>query len=390
MKILSFGHLPTWAGGQQEQGLANVIYNLALNMSRMATVDIKLAATDVFVEKLKVENLEILGWTKRTLLIYAILNPFLSIRYIISLFKEKFKHKHNFSILNYFFKGLHLHRSIVRTNPHLLHLHCAHSLVFLPIIPQKIKIVLTIHGTVGNDPEIEYHNEYAIFEKELCHCSRIQEIYFIASSLVKEFEDSYNGIEVSTKTILNAYNSDKFFYIEPIKHKNVHLCTIATIQPRKGQCRVVEALTNTNLDYLYSCIGAGDDNQIHLLTQSKCNLQYLGKMTPDEIRCFMAKVDYMILPSSSEGFGLVFLEAIACGVPVILPKDLPIVQEENIIKPGINAILLEDCSASAIANLLPKLNEYNFNRKDVANSIVNYTWSNIAKQYIDCFEQILK
>lgn len=388
MKILTFGHIPTWAGGLQEQGLANVIYNLGLYISHIENVEIKIAATDVFVDSLKVDNLEILGWNKIKLLFHALTNPILSICFLQSLFIRKRYHKHNFNILNYFIKGLHLHRSIKRVKPDLLHLHCAHSLVYLPVIPNDVKIVITIHGTVGNDSEIEYHDEYALFEKELCHCDRIKQIYFIASNLIKEFEDSYNGIDIPTKVILNAYNSDNFFYIEPNEHNNIHLCTIATIQPRKGQCRVIDALTKTNCNYLYSCIGYSENSELDIFNTSKCNVMYHGRKSPQEIRNFLANIDYMILPSSSEGFGLVYLEAIACGVPVILPKNLPIVQEEGIIKPGENAILLEDCSSDAIAVLLPKLKEYNFNHRDVANSIVNYSWENIAKEYVESFRKL--
>lgn len=253
-----------------------------------------------------------------------------------------------------------------------------------------MKIVVTIHGTVGNDPEIDYHDEYALFEEKLCHCNRISEICFIATSLLKEFELSYNGIDVPTKVILNAYNSDNFFYIEPIEHDNIHLCTIASIQPRKGQCRVINALENTNCCYFYSCIGSGKNSDLDIFDNTRCNVNYHGIKTPQEIRKYLANVDYMILPSSSEGFGLVYLEAIACGVPVILPKHLPIVQENNIIKPGINAILLDDSSVNAIETILPKLKEYSFNHKDVSNSIVNYSWKNIAKQYVDCFNEIVK
>ena len=97
----------------------------------------------------------------------------------------------------------------------------------------------------------------------------------------------------------------------------------------------------------------------------------------------------MILPSSSEGFGLVYLESIACGVPVILPKNLPIVQEKGIIQPGVNAVLLESSSADSIAEILPKLKDLKFDHRKVAESIVDYSWDNIAKRYVESIKEIL-
>lgn len=40
MKVLSFGHIPAWAGGRQSSGLANVIYQLAKNMADCNDVEL--------------------------------------------------------------------------------------------------------------------------------------------------------------------------------------------------------------------------------------------------------------------------------------------------------------------------------------------------------------
>ena len=51
MKILSFGHIPTWAGGRQSSGLANVIFQLSYHLAKDDDVEMYLAATDVYVQK---------------------------------------------------------------------------------------------------------------------------------------------------------------------------------------------------------------------------------------------------------------------------------------------------------------------------------------------------
>jgi phosphatidylinositol alpha-1,6-mannosyltransferase len=68
-------------------------------------------------------------------------------------------------------------------------------------------------------------------------------------------------------------------------------------------------------------IGEGGDRQ--RLEQLACDLsvsehvQFLGKLTLDELRGWYAHCDVFALPSAGEGFGLVFLEAMACAKPVI-------------------------------------------------------------------------
>ena len=97
----------------------------------------------------------------------------------------------------------------------------------------------------------------------------------------------------------------------------------------------------------------------------------------------------MILPSSSEGFGLVYLEAIACGVPVIIPQHLPLAQEGNILNEK-NAIRIADSSSKAIEAILPSLQERKWDRKDVSASIISYTWDNIAKEYTAQYVSLIK
>ena len=111
-------------------------------------------------------------------------------------------------------------------------------------------------------------------------------------------------------------------------------------------------------------------------------------MPPDDIRKNLRDADYMIMPSSSEGFGLTFLEAIACGVPVILPKDIPITEENELIN-GRNSILIEDCSSISISKALEHIDDWHFNQEDVAATVSGATWNEIAEQYVISFKRLM-
>lgn len=387
MKILIFGHIPIWAGGRQQQGMANVIYNLALSMSHLEDVEICLAATDVFQLKKKVGKLTIYGWTKIVLLKFALLHPIIFSRLLLILLYNKCLTPNSVDVGRMLFKGIHLRRIINIQNPDIVHLHGANAIIYQSLVPKNVKIIFTIHGTVGNDPLIPYYKEIGKYEKRLCNSSRVSKIYFVTSSIINEFKDLYGAFIPSIEIILNAYNSEEFYYIPHKPHDNIRLCTIASIQDRKGQLRVIEAIRKSGIqDIEYNMIGTAD--AIENLNIDNHRFTYLGVMNPNEIRETLSNMDYMILPSSSEGFGLVFLESIACGVPVILPKQLPIVQEKYLIQPGVNAILLEDCSVDSILNILPTLRDNHFNSKEVSKTIMNYSWDTIAKQYILSFKTI--
>ena len=392
MRILSFGHIPSWAGGRQESGLGNVIYQLAKYMSKCERVKVTLAATDVFAPSIMHDDLHIIGWTKAILIKYALRHPFISLKWMIYVLYSKIKYGPIVDILGFFFKGIHLHRSIALCNPDVVHLHGPNACVYKAIISEGIKIVVTMHGLIGLDSTIANQSYLYKMEYEICKSNHYSMIGFIAQKLISEFKSLYGTINSPAKVFLNAYDSSVFNYIEPKEHDGLVLATVASLSENKGQERVLEAISKSKVCCQYICIGgdssAYEKNINEKISSLDVSWEYVGKKSPAEIRELLSNVDYMILPSSTEGFGLVYLEAIACGVPVILPKHLPIVEEKGIIQPGVNSLLLKDSSVDAIAELLPNLANYQFDSRKVAESIVDYSWENIAKEYVECFRKL--
>ena len=387
MKILSFGHIPLWAGGKQSSGLSNVIYHLAKNMARCKDVEVNLAATDVFKPFIYDDELTILGWSKGKLIKYAFAHPIISFKWLLTVVYSRIKFGRKVSILGYFFKGVHLAKSLKIVRPDVVHLHGMSACIYDKLIPVHTRIIVTMHGLIGTDSTIPHQASCMKMEKAICESFRYTFVAFIATQLKNDFIDLYHNINSNSVVAPNAYDGNVFYYVEPQTHDLLTLVSVASLSDNKGQHRVLEAIAKSGLRCKYICIGLGTDELIarNRAIAEKYHLDYefIGKKSPVEIRELFAKVDYMILPSSTEGFGLVFLESIACGVPVILPKHLAIVKEPNIIKPGINALLTEDSSAEAIVKVLNTLQNYNFCHHEVSQSISGYTWKLIAQQYVN-------
>ena len=386
-KILSFGHIPSWAGGRQENGLSNVIYNLARYMAEDDDVEVRMAATDVFTPHLQSGSLHIYGWTRNMLLRYAVRHPFFTIRIIFHLMRCRRRYASNVNVAGMLFKAVFLRKCITDFQPDVVHLHAAHSIVYLPAIPRNIRIVMTHHGKVGGDVHIEGSDIYARIEKDCCQNKRLAMQFFIASRLIDDFQKDYGKIKSRVRAILNAYDGERFFFIAPKKHEKLTLMTIAALNENKGQERILQAMAQTGMECRYVCIGADKEGlyrQLETFAHEKgLDFLYAGTKKPVQIREMLAEADFMIMPSSTEGFGLVYLEAMACGVPVVLPRNLPIVSEPGIILDGVNAVLLDDCSAESIAKFLRSANSSDFNRAGIAESVKQYSWKNISSQYID-------
>lgn len=390
MKVLSFGYIPSNVGGRQSSGLANVIYQLAYHIAKLDGVEMTLAATDVFVPELRKNGLTILGWTKRILIKHALRHPVVSAKILLNTIRCKTKYSPLVSIFVLFFKSLQLDYAIWKVQPQVLHLHGANSLFYLPLIPNNVKVIVTLHGNVGDDENIVNHQTYAKLEASLLKSQRVDQLCLIASLLENIFRTEYGDIVPPVKIILNAYD-DKVFYLTEKNNKKLTLCTIASYSDRKGQDRVIEALKNSGCDYRYLCIGyiSEEDKTVLEMKAKGLDFEWLGVKKPAEIREILAECDYMILPSSSEGFGLVYLEAIACGVPVIIPQHLPLAQEGNILNER-NAIRIADSHSRSIESVLSSLQERKWDRKVVSESIISYTWDNIAKEYAVQYASLFK
>lgn len=101
------------------------------------------------------------------------------------------------------------------------------------------------------------------------------------------------------------------------------LARLSTLE-HKGQDRVLKALPDVLKkipDATYLVVGSGNDERVNRILQQhpelKKNVVMVGAISDEERLDFYNLADVYILPSKFEGFGIVFIEASACGIPVI-------------------------------------------------------------------------
>jgi glycosyltransferase involved in cell wall biosynthesis len=111
------------------------------------------------------------------------------------------------------------------------------------------------------------------------------------------------------------------------------------------------------------------------------NVSFLG-FQPNPFK-FFARSTLFVLPSISEGFGNVLVEAMACGVPVI-STDCPVGPRE-IIQNGYNGILVPpknpDLLAEAMYGLLSNKNERERLSQNALKNLRQYDVNTIVSRY---------
>jgi glycosyltransferase involved in cell wall biosynthesis len=167
-----------------------------------------------------------------------------------------------------------------------------------------------------------------------------------------------------------------------IKRKGVSylvkaMAEVAEVHPSSWLIVVGEGPEQTTLERLATDLG---------LTH---RVIFPGLQSREMVRQWMQQAKLLVLPSVEEGLGVVLLEALACGTPIIGTEvgGIPdvVVPEVGLLVPPANSELL----AEAICELLSSDSQWSHMSKHARlQAEKHYDWSRIAAQFIKIYEEI--
>ncbi len=99
------------------------------------------------------------------------------------------------------------------------------------------------------------------------------------------------------------------------------------------------------LDLPGSKIVVGDGPDLRMLTRRYPAVRFVGCKRGEELAGYLATADVFVFPSRTDTFGLVLLEAMACGVPV---AAYPVPGPIDVVIPDKTGVLKEDLRAAAM------------------------------------------
>ncbi len=148
---------------------------------------------------------------------------------------------------------------------------------------------------------------------------------------------------------------------------------------------------NSNIS-LVICGGGGNlEGFVSEKTKEMKNAHYIGFLAESDLQKAYASADIGIFPSPNEGFGLVYLESMASGLPTVgVNNGGP----GEIITNAFDGILLQDNSPTTIWNALDKLIKDKELRKELGKNArltieKKYAPEVIAKDYLNLFRRFL-
>ncbi len=145
----------------------------------------------------------------------------------------------------------------------------------------------------------------------------------------------------------------------------------------------------------YIIIGEGpEERQIKRLIEDlgiEDHVIFLGKKPHAEVLRYMAGCEIFSMPSWDEGFGVVYLEAMAHGKPVIGGQGEGI---EDVIDHKKDGLLVKTQDADSLAEALDYLLRNPERAREIGENgrkkvLGNYTWKRNAELYIEIYKSIL-
>lgn len=118
---------------------------------------------------------------------------------------------------------------------------------------------------------------------------------------------------------------------------------------------------------------------------------FTGMLFGEEKLPILKDSDIFVLPSYTENFGIAVVEAMACGLPVVISNRVNIWREVSDAGAGI----VTDCDSHQVAEAILRLLDDRNLREEMGKRgkrLVEekYTWQKVARQMIEVYEQVLE
>lgn len=216
--------------------------------------------------------------------------------------------------------------------------------------------------------------------------------FIVASQIVKK---SLLFSSVSEKQIyINPYgvDLDKFEYVEKnYINSPLKLIYVGQVSFRKGIHHLLKVMSEyQESEVELFLLGEYDpDSSIYMNYKHLPNVHFLGFVTRDILAKFYQESDVFVFPTLGEGYGLVILEALSCGVPCIVSN---LAGGNDIITNGYNGFEFAAGNDEELKRCIDwflqnpeKIKEMSRNSKE---SVSQQTWNNYNKRLVKIVEDI--
>lgn len=217
----------------------------------------------------------------------------------------------------------------------------------------------------------------------------------------KEYLLSIGIRENSVSIIGHGYNPKLFFPIKKEKarkllrldiNKKILLC-VGNLEEVKGHRYLIQAVSKIIKEYPYLLcyiLGGGalykDLQKMINNLNLRNNVFLMGHTSHDQINKWINSCDAFVLPSISESFGVVQIEAFACGKPVVATMTEG---SKEIITSDRYGLLCDIMNPLSLANKIESVLSTSWNDKEIQDYAKSFTLENISLKVLKIYNELL-
>lgn len=161
---------------------------------------------------------------------------------------------------------------------------------------------------------------------------------------------------------------EDIFYPDETKEKNGPLLYVGRVAIEKN----IEEFLKMPSEQKKVVVGGGP--MLNKFQKKYPDVEFLGFKTGKELADIYRKASCFVFPSKTDTFGIVLIEALACGTPI---AAFNVTGPRDIVHEGINGSLDSHELSAAVDRALK------VNTSGVIASSKTYTWDRVAEQFID-------
>lgn len=212
-------------------------------------------------------------------------------------------------------------------------IHSQHIWIISSIATQyKIPVLITCHGSdiMGYNESTKFHN----YAKNAAKCCK--KIIAISNKNEKDIKRIYKEDKCKVITMPNGYDTNVFYRekckrSDILKEFNINreydkiVCFAGRLAKNKGVDILLKSAKIYEAPNVLTIIAGDGQEHVPLVSLKEKlglkNVEFVGNQDHNTLRKIYSISDVCAVPSREEAFGLVALEAIACGIPVIATKQ---------------------------------------------------------------------
>lgn len=223
----------------------------------------------------------------------------------------------------------------------------------------------------------------------------------LTNNMKKEIQKIYkrkvvivpNGVDIRQFENLDKGKIRKELKISKQKKVILFVGRLHSIKGVKYLIQAIKIILNKDKNVKLLIVGDGDERKNLENLCKNLNLEnhvtFVGEVSPEKVPKYMVASDIFVLPSLSESFGIVNIQAMYCGLPIVATNvgGIP----ENVID-QINGFLIEPRNEYQIAEKVILLLNNNELREKISENnkekASNYSWERVVEKLEKLYETI--